>query len=149
MKWPHLLYSFTLTWSDIQRKVVSTRIVSTSAFRSAHQVSEWWPTLIYVFWVQRDKGEYKAFCIGGVLSKTEDTRVETANEGKFSSQTCSEQVDGVNYIKPTHRTLISKNPPTNRCSRDFISALQLQSRCQTKKINQTKLALASALADSA
>ncbi|KAF8805094.1 hypothetical protein BYT27DRAFT_6679721 [Phlegmacium glaucopus] len=30
--------------------------------------SQWWPTLINVFWVQHDKGEYKAFCIGGVLS---------------------------------------------------------------------------------
>jgi hypothetical protein len=32
---------FTLTWSDIQRKVISTRTVSTPAFRSAHQR---WPT---------------------------------------------------------------------------------------------------------
>jgi hypothetical protein len=31
--------------------------------------SQWWPTLINVFWVQHDEGEYKAFCIGGVLSK--------------------------------------------------------------------------------
>ena len=31
-------YLFTKTGSDIQRKVISTRIVSTYAFRSAHQV---------------------------------------------------------------------------------------------------------------
>jgi|ERR1700735_3056929 len=62
--------------------------------------SQWWPTLINVFWVQHDKGEYKAFCIGGVLSTTEDTRVETANEGRFSSWICSEQVDGVDLLKP-------------------------------------------------
>jgi len=44
----------SLTWSDIQRKVVSTRIVSPLAFRSAHQCHlKWWPTLVSVFWVQR------------------------------------------------------------------------------------------------
>jgi|SRR5271169_255771 len=72
-------------------------MVSTPAFRSAHQ-SQWRPTLIDVFWVQHDKGEYKAFCTGGVLSQSEDTRVETANEGSFSSQICSEWVDGVKSI---------------------------------------------------
>ena len=42
------------------------------------------PTLANVFWVRHSKGEFEAFCIGGVLLK-EDTRVETANEYGFSS----------------------------------------------------------------
>jgi hypothetical protein len=41
------------------------------------------------------KGEYKVFRIGGVLPKEKTPRVETANEGRFSSQICSERVDGV------------------------------------------------------
>jgi len=36
----------------------------------------------------KTKGECKAFRIGGVLSKERHTRVETANEGRFSSQIC-------------------------------------------------------------
>ena len=36
---------------------------------SAPSHLRWWPTLINVFWVQRDKGEYRAFRIGGVLSE--------------------------------------------------------------------------------
>jgi hypothetical protein len=32
----------------------------------------------------------------GECSLKKDTRVETANEGRFSSQICSERVDGAN-----------------------------------------------------
>jgi hypothetical protein len=73
----------------------------TPAFRSAlpHQMNGWVAhTNPTSFGFKREtKGEYKAFRIGGVLPKEKDTRVETANEGRFSSQICSERVDGVNY----------------------------------------------------
>ena len=60
----HLLHSF-MHDSDIQGS--STRIVSTPCFPLSAP-SQWWPTLINVFWVQHDKGEYITFCHGGVLS---------------------------------------------------------------------------------
>ena len=44
----------------------------------------------------KQRGNVKRSALGE-CSLRKDTRVETANEGRFSSQICSEQVDGVGY----------------------------------------------------
>lgn len=44
----------------------------------------------------KQRGSIKRSALGECSLKR-DTRVETANEGRFSSQICSERVDRVNY----------------------------------------------------
>ena len=94
----------SLTASDIQRKVISTRIVSNPRFPlSAPWVAHAKNQRLYGF-KRETKGEYKAFCIGGVaLSKKRksDTRVETANEGRFSSRSERGRVEYIYWINPT------------------------------------------------
>ena len=54
------------------------------------------PHLVNVFFgFKREKkgGNIKRSALGELLSKGKDTRVETANEGRFSSRICSERVD--------------------------------------------------------
>ena len=77
-------------------------LCQTPAFRSAHPPNEMngWPTLnpTSFGFKHETKGEYKSVPHwGSALYMERDTRVETANEGRFSSQVCSERVDGVNY----------------------------------------------------
>jgi len=57
--------------------------------------SQWWPTLINVFWVQHSKGECKTFRTGGVLSNWRTLEWKLRMKGRFSSHICSERVDGV------------------------------------------------------
>lgn len=72
--------------------------------------------------------------------------METANEGRFSSQICSERVDGVNLT--THSPKSSEpyitNPIiTSTCPKGTSLAHLVTG--SNKKSNQTKLALASTL----
>ena len=63
------------------------------------------PRLINVFWVQtwnKKGGNIKRSALGELLVR--HTRVETANEGRFSSQICSERVASWSLlIKLTHQ----------------------------------------------
>jgi hypothetical protein len=66
-QWTHL--HLLVHTSDIQRKVISTRIVSNPRFPlSARKVAHANQRLFFGFKNAKQKGEYKAFCIGGVLS---------------------------------------------------------------------------------
>jgi hypothetical protein len=71
-QWTHLPVHTQLI-SDIQRKVISTRIVSNPRFplSAPNQMNGWVAhTSQRLFGFKREtKGEYKAFCIGGVLPK--------------------------------------------------------------------------------
>lgn len=92
------IYSFT---SDQTSKGRSFQLASCQPLLSAQRTKlKWWPTLINVFWVQHEEGEYITFLHRELLSKSEDTGVETANEGRFSSH--SEWVDGVDHFELTH-----------------------------------------------
>jgi hypothetical protein len=110
MKWSEdgggPIYSFTT--SDIQRKVISTRIVSSPRFplSAPQQINEWAAhTNPTSFWVQtwKQRGNVKRSALGECSPLEKDTRVETANEGRLSSQICSERVDGGSTIKLTHQ----------------------------------------------
>ena len=94
--------------------------------------SQWWPTLINVFWVQRDKGEYKkAFRIGGVLSEFQWRTLEWKLRMKvdFHHKFVVKQVDGVRLlIELTHprgaylqQTTMRGKKPTNKGT--FVSVL--------------------------
>jgi len=72
----------------------------TPAFRSAHLPNEWVvahaKSTSFLGSNMKQRGSIKRSALGECSLK-KDTRVETANEGRFSSQVCSERVDGVNY----------------------------------------------------
>jgi len=73
MKWNGPTPTRSHLSSDIQRKVISTRIVSSPRFplSAPTKMYEWVAhTSQRLFGFKREtKGEYKAFCIGGVLPK--------------------------------------------------------------------------------
>jgi hypothetical protein len=101
--------------------------------------SQWWPTLINVFWVQHEtRGNIKRSALGEYSLIGEDTRVETANEGRFSSNVSSEQVDGSQLIdsprEPIYLFYLTELfQLSKRC---FISELSFTTRPARRKIRQ-------------
>ena len=149
-RWGGPIYSFTT--SDIQRKVISTRIVSSPRFplSAPQQINEWAAhTNPTSFWVQtwKQRGNVKRSALGECSPLEKDTRVETANEGRLSSQICSERVDGGSTIKLTHQgTSHTTNFTKSRwiqLSETSLAHFHFNCSDKVKRINQSKLALAS------
>jgi hypothetical protein len=63
------IYSFTEQHGLIRHpKEGHFQLASCQPLLSAQRTKlKWWPTLVNVFWVQHDKGEYITFCIGSAL----------------------------------------------------------------------------------
>lgn len=85
--------------SDIQRKVVSTRIAPTPTLQTAHH--KWRPTLDISFGFDMHKGEYESSALGEYSVLREGARVETANYGRFSSFMEEDGLQATKAIKLT------------------------------------------------
>ena len=76
--------------SDIQRKVISTRIVSNPRFplSAPVQMNEWMAHTKQRLLGSnvKQRGNVKRSALGECSLRKRHTRVETANEGRFSSQ---------------------------------------------------------------
>jgi hypothetical protein len=77
-----------------------------------------WPTLVNVYLGSnvKQRGNVKRSALGE-CSLRKDTRVETANEGRFSSQICSERVEMESTVFLNSLTLLSKGLPFHSLSK--------------------------------
>jgi len=143
MNWTHLL----VHTSDIQRKVISARIVSNPRFPLSAP-TKWmngWPTLVNVFFgfKRETKGEYKAFCIGGVLSKEKTLEWKLRMKVDFHHKfVVNEQMEST--TKSTHlffyQGTFHSLKPTNQLKYtvNFVSALHFNYRTIAKEIRQNR-----------
>jgi hypothetical protein len=138
----HLLHSFMHDQTSKEVQLASCQPLL-SAQRTKSMVAHANQCLLGSTW---QGGIYNVLPWGVLSLKSEDTRVETANEGRFSSQNVMQWkwVDGP--IKFTHSYIIILPPLTSgTIQRASLACTSINNLKKRKKFNQTKLALASTL----